>query len=81
MKDNIHAVLNHITAGTHTEADLIALRRVQLVSSQGNVQIGKYNVQIVEGQDVHIGDTVCPGSDAMAIQTVLRAMVAAPEGP
>ena len=36
------------------------------------VQVGKYNIHIAEGQDVHIGDTNRQGPDAAAIQEALR---------
>ena len=69
MADDIQTLLDRIAAGSHTEADLAALRRVLLIGGQGNVvQVGKYNVQIGEGQDVRIGDTVYQGPDAAAIQ-------------
>ena len=76
MNDDIEALLDRIAAGTHTDADLATLRRALLVGGQGNVvQVGKYNVQIREGQDIRIGDTIYQGPDAAAIQAALRAVL------
>lgn len=55
--DSLQPILNRIAAGTHTEADLMALRRALRVSGQGNVvQVGKYNVQIDKASGLAIGD-------------------------
>jgi len=41
----------------HLLQDRTLLRRVLLVSGQGSVlQIGKYNIHIGQGQNLHIGD-------------------------
>ena len=83
MNDDIHALIDRITAGSYTEADLSTLRRAQLVSGQENViQDGKYNVQIGEGQDIRIGDTIYQGPTAEAIRSVIRdALRVGPPGP
>lgn len=57
--DEIKIILDHIAAtGAYTEADLTALLRALLVDGNGNIilQIGKYNVNIEQGQDIKIGD-------------------------
>lgn len=75
-ENSLQPMLDRIATGTHTDADLEALRRALLVGGQGNVvQVGKYNVQIGKGQDIRIGDTVYHGLDADAIQTALRAVL------
>lgn len=74
MNDETQALVDRIAAGTHTEADLAALRRALLISGQGNVvQVGKYSIQIGEGHKIRIGD-IYQGSDVSAIKTALRAV-------
>ncbi len=77
MADDIQALLDRLAAGTHTEADFATLRHALLVSGQKNVvQIGKYNVQIGAGQRIHIGDVIYQGTEATAICSALREVLA-----
>ena len=70
---SLQPILDRIAAGTQTEADVAALRHALLVGGQGNnIQIGKYNIKIGEGQDIRIGDTVYLGPDAETIREVLQ---------
>ncbi|MEH2144529.1 NACHT domain-containing protein [Nostoc sp.] len=39
-------------------------------SGQNVVQLGKYNINIGEGQDIHIGDKVYQGADAQTIRSI-----------
>ena len=72
MTDDIATPLDRIASGSYTDADRVALRRAPLVGGQGNVvQIGKYNVHIGEGQDIHIGP-IYHGADAEAIRAAVR---------
>jgi len=49
------------------------LRRALLVSGQGNVlQIGKYNIHIEQGQNLHIGDHIYQGPDVETLRQVMR---------
>lgn len=74
--DEWASLLDRIAARTQSEADLATLRRALPVEDQGGVvQVGKYNIHIREGQDVHIGDTVYQGADAAVIRaTILEVM-------
>jgi hypothetical protein len=57
----------------HLLQDRAHLRRALLVSGQGNVlQIGKYNVHIEQGQDLHIGDRIYQGPDLETLRQVVR---------
>ena len=53
---NLNNIVQRILNGTQTDADVEALR--QWLNSGGiqNIQVGKYNVNIGQGQDIHIGD-------------------------
>lgn len=77
MRDDIQALLDRIATGMYTDADLADLRRALLASGHGNgVQIGKYNVQIGAGQNVHIGDVIYQGPEAAAICSALHEVLA-----
>jgi len=57
----------------HLLQDRTLLRRVLLVSGQGNVlQIGKYNIHLEQGQNLHIGDHIYQGSDVETLRQVMR---------
>ncbi|AFZ01286.1 tetratricopeptide repeat protein [Calothrix sp. PCC 6303] len=71
--DDLLAMIERILSHQHTEADLVLLRQaISASSSQGTLQIGKYNVNIGEGKDVHIGDKVYHGADAEAIREIIK---------
>jgi hypothetical protein len=69
----IEAILTRIAQGNATEADWAALRRHLLIDpATRTVQIGKYNVQIEQGQDIHIGDRIYQGPDAETLRQAFR---------
>jgi hypothetical protein len=82
---NPNDIIQRILNGTQTDDDVEALRR--WLSSGGiqsiqNLQVGKYNVNIGQGQNVQIGDTfgglrlrTYQGLDAEAIREVARAVI------
>jgi WD40 repeat protein len=70
------AIIDKILAGNFTEADLASLRQSLTPSSNQNVvQLGKYNVNIGQGQDIHIGDNIYQGTDADTIKTIIQAVL------
>jgi WD40 repeat protein len=74
--DDLLAFLDHLSKGNISEADLDLLR--QHLSASGNqntVQVGKYNVNIGQGQDIQIGDRIYQGVDAEALKETLRAIL------
>jgi tetratricopeptide (TPR) repeat protein len=71
--DDLLAIIERILSHQHTEADLVLLRQaISASSSQGTLQIGKYNVNIGEGKDVHIGDKIYQGADAETIREIIK---------
>ncbi|MEB3220006.1 MAG: NACHT domain-containing protein [Nostocales cyanobacterium 94392] len=66
-------ILEHILNGSADE-DEINLLRQSLTASCGQnfVQLGKYNVNIGDAKDIHIGDKVYQGTDAETIRNILR---------
>ncbi|MBD2345664.1 beta-propeller domain-containing protein [Anabaena subtropica] len=71
------AIIDSILAGNFTTADLASLRQSLTPSSSQNVvQLGKYNVNIGQGQgDIHIGDKIYQGTDADTIKTIIQAVL------
>ena len=73
--EEINNVLNRIEAGEHTDADIAILRKV--ISSgdrQVASQLGKYNVNIGDGKEIHIGNCIYNQWDDQAIQALLKAI-------
>jgi hypothetical protein len=72
---NLNDIIQRILNGTQSDSDVEALR--QWLNSGGiqNLQIGKYNVNIGQGQDIHIGDRTYQGLDAEAIREVARSVL------
>jgi Effector-associated domain 10/GUN4-like len=57
--DELINIIDRIATGKQTEADIAVLR--QLLSADDRqiaTQLGKYNVNITEGKDIHIGDRI-----------------------
>lgn len=75
--DDLLAILDRIVNRQHTDTDLEVLRQALTVNSAQNVvQIGKYTVNIGQGQDIRIGDqTIYQGADAETIRGVFRSVL------
>ena len=70
--DDLLAIIERITSHNHSDDDLAVLRQAIGGSSKDTLQIGKYNVNIGSGQDVHIGDKIYHGADAEAIREIIK---------
>ncbi len=72
---NLNDIIQRILNGTQSDSDVEALR--QWLNSGGiqNLQVGKYNVNIGQGQDIHLGDRTYQGLDAEAIREVTPAVL------
>jgi hypothetical protein len=71
--DDSLAIVDRIVARKHTEADLLLLRHILTVGkNQRLMQLGKYNVNIGQGQNIQIGDRIYQGANAEAIQRVFQ---------
>jgi DNA polymerase III delta prime subunit len=75
--DDLNVLLKRITNDKETERDLQVLRQLLKVGGnrQNIVQLGKYNINIEHGQDIHIGDRIYQGTDAETIKSTLRAVL------
>jgi Effector-associated domain 10/CHAT domain len=71
---NLNDILQRILDGTQTDTDVEDLRQWLNNGGVQNLQIGKYNVNIGEGEGIHIGDRTYQGFDAEAIREVVRAV-------
>lgn len=70
--DELVSILDRILDGCGDERDVAILRQsLKASSGQNVVQLGKYNVNIGEGKDIHIGDKVYQGADAQTIRSIL----------
>jgi Effector-associated domain 10/Protein of unknown function (DUF1257)/EVE domain len=72
---NINNILKRILNGTQTELDIEALRQYLDDGGIQNFQAGKYNVNIEQGQDIHIGDRIYQGFEAETIQEVFHSFL------
>jgi len=71
--DKIIALIEKSISHSFSGNDVAELRRALLVSGQGNVlQIGKYNIRIEQGQNLHIGDHIYQGPDLETLRQVVR---------
>jgi Effector-associated domain 10 len=68
---NPNDILQRILNGTSTDADIEDLRQWFESGGIENFQAGKYNVNIEQGQDIHIGDRIYHGFDAEAIREII----------
>ncbi|QFS49768.1 NACHT domain-containing protein [Nostoc sphaeroides] len=69
--DELVSILDRILDGCRDEGDVAILRQsLKASSGQNVVQLGKYNVNLGEGQDIHIGDKVYQGADAETIRSI-----------
>ncbi|PSB04982.1 WD40 repeat domain-containing protein [Merismopedia glauca] len=73
--DDISSIIDRIATGNQTEADLATLRRLLSSSArQVALQLGKYNVNIGEGKEIHIGDRIYQQWHEQAIQALVKAI-------
>jgi hypothetical protein len=68
MSDSIQRIID----GTQTDADLKNLRQLLTSGDRETIsQLGKYNVNIKEGKDIHIGDRIYQQWDDKAIEALV----------
>ena len=72
---NLNETIQRILNGTQTDSEIEALRQWLNSGGSQNLQVGKYNVNIGQGQDIHIGYRTYEGLDAEAIREVARSVL------
>jgi vWA-MoxR associated protein C-terminal domain/Effector-associated domain 10 len=71
MSDSIQRIID----GNQTKDDLEALRQLLTSGDSETIsQLGKYNVNIKEGKDIHIGDRIYQQLDEEAIKAIVKAI-------
>jgi len=76
MLNDLPAILDRIASGQHTEADIDILRQIWGSGDrQSLLQLGKYGVNIGQGQDIHIGDRIYIQWDKEAVQALTKALL------
>jgi hypothetical protein len=70
--DELNTIIERIASGTQTATDVEALRVALSDRSQDLRQLGKYNVNICQGQDIHIGDRTYVTWNDEAIQALIE---------
>ena len=73
--EDISSIINRIASGEFTDVDIVVLREM-LDSADNQVasQLGKYNVNIGEGKDIHIGDRIYQQWDEEAMKALVKAI-------
>jgi hypothetical protein len=70
--DELNTIIERIASGTQTVTDVEALRVALSDRRQDLRQLGKYNVNIGQGQDIHIGDRTYVTWNDEAIQALIE---------
>lgn len=71
----LKAILNRIASKQHTEDDITLLQQALVADNcQIALQLGKYNVNIEEGKDIHIGDRIDNQWDKEAMEALVKAI-------
>jgi hypothetical protein len=70
---DLDAIFDRLAKHTASEEDIQTLRQfIGALAGQNTVQIGKYHVNIAEGNNIQIGDTTYTGVDAETIREILQ---------
>jgi hypothetical protein len=68
----VERIINHHESAEDLET---SRRLIGTNSSQESLQIGKYGVNIGQGQDIHIGDKIYQGADAETIREIIAPLI------
>ncbi|QFS49753.1 WD40 repeat domain-containing protein [Nostoc sphaeroides] len=73
--DQLKQILHRVEKGQQTDEDITFLRQLLSAGDRQIVsQLGKYNINIGEGRDIHIGDRIYQQWDEQAIQALVKAI-------
>ncbi|MBN4003308.1 GUN4 domain-containing protein [Nostoc sp. LPT] len=71
--EHLKQILHQVENGQQTDEDITFLRQLLLTGDRQIVsQLGKYNINIGEGRDIHIGDHIYNQWDEQAIQALIE---------
>ncbi|MGL4498703.1 MAG: hypothetical protein ACRCU2_06530, partial [Planktothrix sp.] len=75
FNEYLQEILNRIEKGHEMDEDLrILLQKFQAEDRQLTSQLGKYNVNIGEGKEIHIGDRIYKQWDEEATKALVKAI-------
>jgi hypothetical protein len=76
--NKLEQTIENIARKEHTEADILLIRQ-SITENKDNklIQLGKYNVNIGEGKEIHIGDHIYQGTKAEIIRQVIQQVLKA----
>lgn len=73
--EHLKQILHRVEIGQQTDEDISFLRQLLVAGDRQIVsQLGKYNVNIGEGRDIHIGDHIYQTWDEQAIKALVQAI-------
>jgi len=74
--DDLSSIIDRIRRGSHTEDDIKQLQQALNLDSDRQLrsQLGKYNVNIGEGKEIHIGDRIYYKWDEEAMKALIKAI-------
>jgi Effector-associated domain 10 len=73
--EHLQQILYRVEKGQQTDEDITFLRQLLLAGDRQVVQqLGKYNINIGEGKEIHIGDRIYQTWDEQAIQALTKAL-------
>ncbi|MHC5772166.1 MAG: ATP-binding protein, partial [Nostoc sp.] len=72
--NEINSIIDSIASGEHTDTDIAVLREVLSSGDRQAIQLGKYNVNIGDGKEIHIGNRIYQQWDEQAISAVVKAI-------
>ena len=72
--DDLQTIIDRITNKQYTEEDITLLQQLVTDNPEIALQLGKYNVNIGEGKEIHIGDRTYNRLDDQTIQALVKAI-------
>jgi hypothetical protein len=69
--DEVTRILDRVAADVYTHADVERLRQLTVTGDHHVVQVGRHNINIGQGRDIHIGDRIYRGAEAAVVREVL----------
>lgn len=71
--EELNSIISRILSGEFTDVDIATLREMLAsADNQMKLQLGKYNVNIAEGKEIHIGDRIYNQWDEEALSALVR---------
>ena len=74
-RDELIIILDRISDRQQTDKDIATLRQLFTDNAQALMQVSKFNINIGQGQDIHIGDRIYQGLDAESIHSVIASVL------